>query len=107
MNPLPATREESLDRTGRRAITCWTAVVAIAGLVGDTILRAWPALQGGGLHCVDMVNCAWEAGIATAPIVTVVNVLVGGVLAVVGAAQLRRFGAGVFDAEPVCVAVVR
>jgi phospholipid/cholesterol/gamma-HCH transport system permease protein len=107
-NALPVAREEFLDWTGRRAITCWTEVVEIAGLVGETMLRAWPALRGrGGLRHVDVVDCAWEAGIAAVPIVTVVNVLVGGILAFVGAAQLRRFGAGVFVADLVGLAVVR
>jgi phospholipid/cholesterol/gamma-HCH transport system permease protein len=104
----PAAREEFLDWTGRRAIMGWSEVVEIARLVGDTVLRAWPAFSGrGGLRRVDVVDCAWEAGIAAVPIVTVVNVLVGGILAFVGAAQLRRFGAGIFVADLVGVAVVR
>ncbi len=104
----PAAREQLLDWTGRRAIAYWSEVVEVAKLVGDTMLRAWPALRGrGGLRRVDVVDSAWEAGIAAVPIVTVVNVLVGGILAFVGAAQLRRFGAGIFVADLVGVAVVR
>jgi len=104
----PAARTDLLDWTGRRAITCWSEVVEVARLVGETMLRAWPALRGrGGLRRVDVVDSAWEAGIAAVPIVTVVNVLVGGILAFVGAAQLRRFGAGIFVADLVGVAVVR
>ena len=54
-----------------------------------------------------MLDCAWEAGIAAVPIVTVVNILVGGILAFVGIAQLQRFGAGIYVADLVGVAVVR
>jgi phospholipid/cholesterol/gamma-HCH transport system permease protein len=54
-----------------------------------------------------VLDCAWDAGIAAVPIVTVVNVLVGGILAFVGAAQLRRFGAGIYVADLIGVAVVR
>jgi phospholipid/cholesterol/gamma-HCH transport system permease protein len=105
---IPAARVELLDWTGRRAIICWSEAVEVARLVGDTALRAWPALRGrGGLRRVDVVDCAWEAGIAAVPIVTVVNVLVGGILAFVGAAQLRRFGASIFVADLVGLAVVR
>jgi phospholipid/cholesterol/gamma-HCH transport system permease protein len=72
------------------------------------MLRAWSAYRGlGGLRRLDVLDCAWEAGIAAVPIVTVVNVLVGGILAFVGAAQLRRFGAGIYVADLVGLAVVR
>ena len=66
----PAAREELLDWTGRRAITYWSEVVEVAKLIGETMLRAWPALRGrGGLRRVDVVDSAWEAGIAAVPIV--------------------------------------
>ena len=55
----------------------------------------------------DVLDCAWEAGVAALPIVTVVNVLVGGILAFVGAVQLRRFGAGIYVADLVGVAEAR
>jgi phospholipid/cholesterol/gamma-HCH transport system permease protein len=103
-----ATRETLLDRIGRGVIAAWVEVVEVLDLLGDTLLRAWPAFAGrGGLRRMDVLDCAWEAGISAVPIVTVVNVLVGGILAFVGAAQLRRFGAGIYVADLVGVAVVR
>ena len=102
------TRETLPERTGRHVIAAWAEVVEVSDLVGDTMLRAWPAFAGrGGLRRSDVLECAWEAGISAVPIVTVVNVLVGGILAFVGAAQLRRFGAGVYVADLVGLAVVR
>jgi len=41
------------------------------------------------------------------PIVTVVNLLVGGILAFVGAVQLRKFGADIYIAALVGVAMIR
>jgi len=103
-----AASEGLLAWIGRRVIAGWSEVVEIFGLVGNTMLRTWPALSGhGGLRRLDVLDCAWDAGIAAVPIVTVVNVLVGGILAFVGAAQLRRFGAGIYVADLIGVAVVR
>jgi phospholipid/cholesterol/gamma-HCH transport system permease protein len=103
-----APRETLLHRTGQGVITGWHEVVEVLDLLGDTLLRAGPAFAGrGGLRHVDVLECAWEAGISAVPIVTVVNVLVGGILAFVGAAQLRRFGAGIYVADLVGLAVVR
>ncbi|HEX3993017.1 MAG TPA: ABC transporter permease [Acetobacteraceae bacterium] len=94
--------------TGRYVMAGWSEVVEILILVGSTMLRTGPAFSGrGGLRRLDVLDCAWDAGIAAVPIVTVVNVLVGGILAFVGAAQLRRFGAGIYVADLIGVAVVR
>jgi len=56
---------------------------------------------------VDLLTCTYDAGIAALPIVTVVNVLVGGILAFVGAVQLRKFGADIYIAALVGVAMTR
>ncbi len=47
----PAASKQLLDWTGRRVIKGWSEVVEIARLVGDTMLRAWPAFGGRGF-CV-------------------------------------------------------
>jgi phospholipid/cholesterol/gamma-HCH transport system permease protein len=48
-----------------------------------------------------------DAGVAALPIVTVVNALTGAIVAFVGAVQLKRFGAGIFVADLVAVAMAR
>ncbi|MDB6001975.1 MAG: hypothetical protein JWP52_3674 [Rhizobacter sp.] len=50
-----------------------------------------------------MADCSARA----VPIVTVVNLLVGAILAFVGAVQLIKFGAGIFVADLVAIAVAR
>ncbi len=109
---MPETKHRAseglLTWTGGHVMTGWSEVVEVLTLVGSTMLRTWPAFAGrGGLRRLDVLECAWDAGIAAVPIVTVVNVLVGGILAFVGAAQLRRFGAGIYVADLIGVAVVR
>jgi len=105
---IPATHEGLTSWVGDRVIAGWSAFLEVITLIGETILRAVPALTGrGGLRLPDVLECAWDAGIAALPIVTVVNVLVGGILAFAGAVELRRFGAGIYVANLVGIAVVR
>jgi phospholipid/cholesterol/gamma-HCH transport system permease protein len=77
-------------------------------LVGDTLLSGGRAMRGRvRVRRVDLLTCIYEAGAAALPIVTIVNVLIGGIIAFVGAVQLRRFGADIFVADLVGVAMVR
>jgi phospholipid/cholesterol/gamma-HCH transport system permease protein len=97
-----------LTRTGRRAISRWSEAVAIAALVGETVLRGRVALGGRvWTRAVDVLQLMREAGAGALIIVTIVNGLVGGILAFVGAVQLRRFGAEIYVADLVGIAMVR
>ena len=55
----------------------------------------------------DVLELMREAGAAALAIVAIVNGLIGGILAFVGAVQLRRFGAEIFVADLVGIAMVR
>ncbi len=95
-------------RVGRRTIAIHAEGVEVAALVGATCLRGGAALRGrSSMRGRDLLDCMRGAGIAALPIVTVVNVLVGGILAFVGAIQLRPFGADIYVASLVGIAVVR
>jgi phospholipid/cholesterol/gamma-HCH transport system permease protein len=97
-----------VDRVGLATIDSWNEAVAVTELIGDTVLSGGAAVRGrlrmrGG----DLLTCIYDAGVAALPIVTIVNLLVGGIVAFVGAVQLRRFGADIFIADLVGVAMVR
>ena len=55
----------------------------------------------------DLAMLLEECGVRALPIVTMISFLVGVILAYVGAAQLRRFGAEVYVANLVAIATVR
>ena len=55
----------------------------------------------------DVLELMREAGAAALAIVAIVNGLIGGILAFVGAVQLRRFGAEIYVADLVGIAMVR
>ena len=58
-------------------------------------------------RAVDVVELIREAGAGALGIVAIVNGLVGAILAFVGAVQLQRFGAGIYVADLVGVAMAR
>jgi phospholipid/cholesterol/gamma-HCH transport system permease protein len=97
-----------LDRIGLWAMSVKTELSEVAALIGASCLRGGAALCGrSAMRGGDLLDSMRDAGAAALPIVTVVNVLVGGILAFVGAVQLRRFGADIYVANLVGIAVVR
>ncbi|WP_299655607.1 ABC transporter permease [uncultured Jannaschia sp.] len=103
-----AAREPLLARVGHRATDRWRGTVAVSALVGETVQRALVALTGRArMRTVDVIDLMREAGAGALGIVAIVNGLVGGILGFVGAVQLRRFGAEIFVADLVGIAMVR
>lgn len=106
-DPIVA-RANLLTRVGRPLIRLWASGLDVMTLVGETVLRSAAALRGKvRMRGADLLSCMYDAGIGALPIVTIVNVLVGGILAFVGAVQLRKFGADIYIANLVGIAMVR
>ncbi len=104
----PPGRPMFVERFGSRAIAQWCELVAVTVLVGGQLLQSGAALLGRArMRRVDFVGCMYDAGIAALPMVALVNVLVGAILAFVGAIELRRFGADIYIANLVGLAQVR
>lgn len=108
--PIPRrTRRESqlFSRIGQSAINTGGEAVETMTLVGDTLLSGGRLMRGQArMRGVDLMSCIHEAGAAALPIVTIVNVLIGGIIAFVGAVQLQRFGADIFVADLIGVAMI-
>jgi phospholipid/cholesterol/gamma-HCH transport system permease protein len=110
----PATKSPSqpptprLDRIGLWAIAAWAEGLEGAALVGNMLLRGAAALSGrAAIRASDLVEAMYDAGLAALPIVTIVSLLVGGILAFIGATELTKFGAGVYVADLVGIGMVR
>ena len=104
----PGGRAPLLARLGRHSSAGGREAVAVASLVGETLQRGLVALTGRArVRAVDVVLLMREAGAGALVIVAIVNGLVGGILGFVGAVQLRRFGAEIFVADLVGIAMVR
>jgi phospholipid/cholesterol/gamma-HCH transport system permease protein len=104
----PPGRPMFVERLGLWAIAQWCELVAVTELIGGQLLQSGAALLGRArMRRVDFVGCMYDAGIAALPMVALVNVLVGAILAFVGAIELRRFGADIYIANLVGLAQVR
>lgn len=55
----------------------------------------------------DLIDILFQSGVQALPIITLVSLLLGSILAFVGSLQLRDFGAEIFVAELVGIAVAR
>lgn len=89
----------------RRALTRVHRPVAY---LGGVLLSAVAALGGRGRYRrQDAMRVLADTSARAVGIVCVVNFLVGAILAFVGAVQLEKFGAGIFVADLVGIAVAR
>jgi phospholipid/cholesterol/gamma-HCH transport system permease protein len=95
-------------RAGTCTLRWWAELVASAELLGISVLCVAPALRGRLLaRSADVIALMRESGSGALGIIAVVNGLVGAILAFVGAVQLQRFGATIYVANLVGVAVIR
>jgi phospholipid/cholesterol/gamma-HCH transport system permease protein len=76
--------------------------------LGEVLLSAGAALRGHwSFRREDLGRVLADCSARAVTIVLVVNLLVGAILAFVGAVQLAKFGAGIFVADLVAIAVAR
>jgi phospholipid/cholesterol/gamma-HCH transport system permease protein len=105
---VPRAKLNIFASVGMAVFDSLSELLAVTGLVGETLLSGGRAVRGRLLmRGEDVLTCLHEAGAAALPIVTVVNLLTGAIVAFVGAVQLRRLGADIFVADLVGVAMAR
>lgn len=93
---------------GGKTLGMLSEVGAVAELLAVTAKGAASALLARArMRAVDLLANVREAGPRALVIVTIVNFLVGAILAFVGAVQLRKFAADIFVADLVGIAIVR
>lgn len=105
---FPGRSAGKIERLGAWFLHGASDLAAITTLVGETTLRTVPALRGRArTRAADLMSCVKDAGIGALPMVALVNVLVGGIVAFVGSLQLRRFGAEIYVSNLIGVMEVR
>jgi phospholipid/cholesterol/gamma-HCH transport system permease protein len=93
---------------GQWSLDRGSGIAAETDLIGSLTLRVAPALRGRTqMRWVDLLANMKDAGIQALPVVALVNILVGGILAFMGAVQLRKFGADIYVADLVGIAIIR
>jgi phospholipid/cholesterol/gamma-HCH transport system permease protein len=97
-----------LDRIGTAVLAGWQGAWDLLGFIGDTVLAGLRLMTGQAyFRRVDLALFLQQSGAQALGIVTLISFLVGLILAFIGAVQLRKFGAQIYVADLVGLAVTR
>jgi phospholipid/cholesterol/gamma-HCH transport system permease protein len=97
-----------LARFGAAARDAWGGSLAALGFLGEATEAFGRLLRGtANYRTRDLLLVIQDTGAQALPIVTLINFLVGLIIAFVGAVQLEKFGATIYVADLVAIATVR
>lgn len=97
-----------LERVGTAALDAWSGLTAFVTFLGQTALAMGALVRGRArFRSRDLWLYIQQAGADALPIITLISFLVGVIMAFVGAVQLEKFGAAIYVADLVGIAVVR
>jgi phospholipid/cholesterol/gamma-HCH transport system permease protein len=97
-----------LARTGDRFMKMWAASLEALGFVGDVTVAFGRMCMGKRrFRTGDLLRIIEDCGAGALPIVSLICVLVGLILAFVGSIQLRMFGAQIYIADLVGISMTR
>jgi len=104
----PGTRRSWLVRLGEAATVAWRGAGESTSFLGEAVLAFARLLRGQATFRLrDLALVVQECGPQALPIVTLINFLVGLIIAFVGAVELQKFGATIYVADLVAIATVR
>ena len=101
-------RVSFLERTGEAAISLWRSNLEMLAFIGETFTAFMRLFTGKSrFRGSDLMLIIQECSAEALPIVSLISLLVGLILAFVGAIQLKLFGAQIFVADLVGIGMVR
>ena len=104
----PESAASLVTRVGLGTQRAWDQTVAAVTFFGEATLALLRFVTGRArFRWRDLWVVVQETGIEALPIVTLINFLVGMIIAFVGAVQLQKFGAGIYVADLVTIATAR
>ena len=96
------------ERVGNSAIGATSSLSEMLGFLGDmTLTFVRLCRMKVRFRAVDLILLIQQCGAQALPIVTLISFLVGVILAFVGAVQLKQFGAQIYVADLVGIAMIR
>lgn len=103
-----AKQESFFEQAGRATIEIWLSLREIVTFIGELTLSFGRFFKGKANYLKsDLWVVTQEAGAEALPIVSLISFLIGMIFAFVGVMQLEAFGAGIYTADLVAVAMVR
>lgn len=84
-----------VERVGEWTLARWSHGAALATLAGLTVLRVAPALRGKlRAHSGDLFDFVYSTSAVALPLVALINILLGVIVAFIGAVRVWRLGTG-------------
>lgn len=103
-----AERTSFVGRVGDSAIACWRSTLEMLTFIGEASVALMKFLVGKAqFRRADLFLTMQECGAQALPIVSLISILVGLILAFIGAIQLKIFGAQIYVASLVGIGMVR
>lgn len=101
-------KTNAIGRLGNLTIDIWAAFLSLSDFLGQTLL-SFGRLVTGRAHfrTRDFVLTLQQCGADALPIVSLISFLIGMIMAFVGNVQLANFGASLYIADLVAIAMVR
>jgi len=97
-----------LARIGEGALNTWQATLELVTFMGELVLSLGRFVTGRATYRrQNLFVYIQEAGVEALPIVALISLLIGMIFAFVGIMQLNLFGAGIYTADLVAVAMIR
>ncbi len=97
-----------LARIGTRSMAIAAAGGAALGFLGEVVLAIGRLFRGRTrMRGRDLALAIEDTGVRALPIISLISLLVGVILAFIGAAQLSQFGAEIFVANLVAIGMLR
>jgi phospholipid/cholesterol/gamma-HCH transport system permease protein len=101
-------RPDLLTRLGTGSLNFFATTADFVGFLGDVVIGIGRLIIGRArLRRSDLMLVIEDCGPGALPIVALISFLIGLILAFVGAIQLQQFGAAIFVANLVGIAIVR
>lgn len=95
-------------RLGKSTLAQWDEAKSMTALIGEVVWRLPRFVTGRAMvRRNEVLDVIAESSVRALIIVAIVNLLMGAILAFVGAVQLKAFGAGLYVADLVGIASVR
>jgi phospholipid/cholesterol/gamma-HCH transport system permease protein len=103
-----AVHEPFFSRVGSASIDMWQSALELLAFIGEASIAFFKLLVGkASFRRSDLFLFIQQCGADALPIITLISLLVGLILAFIGAIQLMMFGAQVYVADLVGIAMVR
>ena len=98
----------TIKKLGKVTIKVWASIMSVAEFTGMSVLAVGRFFRGKArFRSRDFWTVVQESGAEALPIVSLISFLIGLILAFVGNVQLASFGASLFVADLVGIAMVR